>query len=326
MAIPKEKIDNLILNYFIQEGFQEAAISFAREIGVNINSVSPVYTTTFIELLNDADDDHFGTAVEDYFKNKLLPLATPSSKLIAGYSTIIQRKEIKRLILQGQITEARRKISEYFPSILDSNNLLHFKLLKLNLIEMIRNHKLYEDENERDFLNKILTFVRENLISKVSNSFKLLKELEITMSLLCFNFDPDIKLDDQNDLPLELRGLFDLSLRNQCYLLVNKAILQLKDSKVYKGPDYIEFDLAKLPDDDLIGFDDMETDYIYDEIVNEEPEKLNDDENIDELNRLQSLALESKLERVVKLWAITEQRLVDLSIISEKRINLANEC
>jgi len=323
--IPKEKIDSLILSYFIQEGFQEAAVSFAKEMNVDIASVSPVYDSSTIQRLGEVDDEKFGDEILNYFRQQEPVQVSPNTKLIAGYSTIVQRKEIKRLILQGHITEAIRKISEYFPSILDSNNLLHFKLLRLNLIEMIRSHKQSQQQNEREFLNNILTFVRENLISKVSNSFKLLKELETTMSLLCFNFDPGMKIDDQTDLPPELRGLFDLSLRNQCYRLVNKAILQLKDSKVYKGPDYNEFNLNELPDNVDFDMEDLQTDYLYDEST-EEPEKLtNDEENIDELNKLQSLALESKLERVVKLWAITEQRLVDLNIIQKKRFSLNEE-
>lgn len=35
-GISKEKIDNLILNYFIVEGYQEAAISFAKEINIEL--------------------------------------------------------------------------------------------------------------------------------------------------------------------------------------------------------------------------------------------------------------------------------------------------
>ena len=78
----------------------------------------------------------------------------------------------------------------------------------------------------------ILNFVRENLINKVFNLFKLLKELEITMSLLCFKFDPTIEnLQDQADLPVELKKLFDLSLRYQCYRLVNNAILKLYNNE-----------------------------------------------------------------------------------------------
>jgi hypothetical protein len=323
--IPKEKIDSLILSYFIQEGFQEAAVSFAKEMNVDIATASPAYDSTTIHHLNEVEDEKFGNEILTYFRHQEPVQVSPHTKLIAGYSTIVQRKDIKRLILQGHITEAIRKISEYFPSILDCNNLLHFKLLRLNLIEMIRNHKQFHEENNRQFLNNILTFVRENLISKVSNSLKLLKELETTMSLLCFNFDPAMKIDDHTDLPLELRGLFDLSLRNQCYRLVNKAILQLKDSNVYKGPDYNEFNLMELPDNVDLDMEDLQSDYLYDEST-DEPEKLtNDEDNTEELNKLQSLALESKLERVVKLWALTEQRMVDLNIIQEKRFNLNDE-
>ncbi|EGW35590.1 uncharacterized protein SPAPADRAFT_58809, partial [Spathaspora passalidarum NRRL Y-27907] len=254
--ISKDKIDQLILNYFIQEGYQEAAISFSKELNIDITkNAPPVHNTarstvkenSFINQLgriNKLDENEFSDVAIDYFNReestpmvKTASLGTKldhmgGSKLIAGYSTIIPRQEIKLLILKGSITEAIKKISEHFPTILDLNNLLHFKLLRLNLVEMIRNHKLTKNMNqdERQFLDEILTFVRENLINKVSNSFKLLKELEITMSLLCFNFDPNVpNIEDQKDLPQELRNLFNLSLRNQCYRLVNKAILNLYD-------------------------------------------------------------------------------------------------
>ncbi|KAG7665078.1 uncharacterized protein J8A68_001387 [[Candida] subhashii] len=444
-SIPQEKIDHLILNYFIQEGYQQAAISFAQELNIDINnrSVSPQKTQQqqqqqhllnhqhhpFINQLNNLsklNEDEFSSVVMDYFKSDNLensrgtivaPVPVGSgtgstgsdnvgTKLISGYSTIIQRQEIKMLILKGQVTEAIKKISEYFPTILDLNNLLHFKLLRLNLIEMIRNHKLttstIQTEDERKFLDDILSFVRENLINKVSNSFKLLKELEITMSLLCFNFDPNIKnIQDQKDLPEELRSLFNLSLRNQCYRLVNRAILNLYDNEninnnssstsggnkllaaddddndnrfideimgvshedqrkkdimqIYKGPKFVEFDLSNLEhspvgssgtargdeeDDEDEDEDDMDMSTIeyninshnaaINQILNpndtNQNQNNNDKDGIeDEISKLQTLSLESKLERVVKLWTITEQRLLDLNIIKEKRYILNEE-
>ena len=137
-------------------------------------------------------------------------------KTESGFATIKQRQEIKKLILNGDISQAIKQISQYYPMILDLNNLLHFKLLRLNLVEMIRNHKfntkssndsMDAGQDEREFLATILNFVRENLINKVFNLFKLLKELEITMSLLCFKFDPTIEnLQDQADLPVELKS------------------------------------------------------------------------------------------------------------------------
>ncbi|KAK6455092.1 CTLH/CRA C-terminal to lish motif domain-containing protein [Scheffersomyces xylosifermentans] len=382
--ISKEKIDNLILNYFIQEGYQEAAVSFSKELNIDINKSSTQYQhngranvfSNHLGKVNSLSDQEFSNLVEDYFdspevvssyKNQSNQHENINSKLISGNSTINQRKEIKLLILKGSITEAIKKISEYFPVILDSNNLLHFKLLRLNLIEMIRQHKLNSDieKDERDFLDNILTFVRENLINKVSNSSKLLKELEITMSLLCFNFDPNIKdIEEQKELPQELRSLFKLSLRNQCYRLVNKAILNLYDrddddnqfldmenndkqstQRPYKGPKFIEFDLSNLDkydaqeedidDSDIEMFKDENIEYNMDyskslnQLIStdEGDDSLNNEKESaeDELNKLQSLTLESKVERIVKLWTITEQRLLDLNIIKEKRYTLNEE-
>ncbi|RLV90699.1 Glucose-induced degradation protein 8 [Spathaspora sp. JA1] len=388
--IPKDKIDQLILNYFIQEGYQEAAISFSKELNIDITKTTTTPSTikenSFIHQLsriNKLDENEFSDVAIDYF-NSVSDLNPPpvggngsgsrldhmgGSKLVAGYSTIIPRQEIKLLILKGSITEAIKKISEHFPTILDVNNLLHFKLLRLNLVEMIRNHKLNNmNQDERQFLDDILTFVRENLINKVSNSFKLLKELEITMSLLCFNFDPTVaNIEDQKDLPQELRNLFNLSLRNQCYRLVNKAILNLYDfddeenkfesithnedkwkkdnMQIYKGPKFFEFDLSNLDkyeeeeEEDMMeaseSLEDEEVEVQY--IINSngggimlpsEAVGAGDKDSTsveEEINKLQSLSLESKLERIVKLWTITEQRLLDLNIIKEKRYILNEE-
>ena len=62
---------------------------------------------------------------------------------------------------------------------------LGFKLSRLNLIEISLICKSPYNERRASVLAS-----REKLINKVSNSFKLLLGLYITMSLLCFNFDP----------------------------------------------------------------------------------------------------------------------------------------
>lgn len=386
-GISKDKIDNLILNYFIVEGYQEAAISFAKEINTElknerIKSHTPSLNPFLKQLgsMSSMNNKRFSEVAHGYFEKKEDhdPITTPHShhhptlrpKIISDYSTINQRKEIKLLILKGSITKAIHKISEYFPTILDSNNLLHFKLLRLNLIEMIRSHKLTNGnspdvELERKFLDDILSFVRENLISKVTHSSKLLKELEITMSLLCFNFDEGKGIEEQKDLPEELRSLFNLSLRNQCYRLVNKAILNLyyneetieengnvngnvnrnnqglyngeiENNKVYKGPKYLEFNLQGF---DRFESDDKDTEMIDDEISEatydydikyddniahidaDESQDFtgNRDDNLQD--ELQDLSLESKLERIIKLWTIAEQRLVDLNFRESKQYN-----
>lgn len=381
-GIAKEKIDTLILNYFIQEGYQDAAISFAKETSTELNHERiKSQTTSHNPLLKQSSsvcsmsNSDFSEVVDKYFdKNEVYDTSmhshhnlTVKPKLISDYSTISQRKEIKLLILKGSITDAIQKINESFPTILDSNNLLHFKLLRLSLIEMIRSHKLCnggdnDSELERQFLDEILTFVRENLINKVTHSTKLLKELEITMSLLCFNFDTEKNIEDQKDLPDELRSLFNLSLRNQCYRLVNKAILNLyyneetieengdvsgnvnrnnqglyngeiENNKVYRGPKYIEFDLSNFdrfgkPVDDAFEMDDRssnEISYEYDfndkvtHIQDTSPQEFTNTQEENFQDELQDLSLESKLERIIKLWTIAEQRLVDLNYRKSKQ-------
>lgn len=186
------------------------------------------------------------------------------------------------------------------------------------------------------------------------------------MSLLCFNFDPSVKnIEDQKDLPEELRSLFNLSLRNQCYRVVNRAILDLdanagaslspedegfggnekENNKNYNGPKYMDFDLSSIDkidadksNDDEFEFekstsedvdmkDDDDNDDVYDynydaeyasNVTNitgripTEDTLIQNEEVEDELNKLQSLSLESKLERIIKLWVITQQRIIDI--------------
>ena len=77
-------------------------------------------------------------------------------KTESGFATIKQRQEIKKLILNGDISQAIKQISQYYPMILDLNNLLHFKLLRLNLVEMIRNHKFNtKSSNDRWMLARM---------------------------------------------------------------------------------------------------------------------------------------------------------------------------
>lgn len=482
-ATRNDKFDELILDYFIHEGYEDAAIRYSRcgkeqdaEMDLEIknrddnsDSISggqPTFqgnkkdqilqppNSLFIDNMNRlSNDKEFSDMVISYFNNTsskhnnnndesgsasfpdindIEATSNCDKKIESGFATIRQRQEIKHLILNGDISQAIKQISQYYPMILDLNNLLHFKLLRLNLVEMIRNHKfntksskssiddsMDADQDEREFLATILNFVRENLINKVFNLFKLLKELEITMSLLCFKFDPTIEnLQDQTDLPVELRKLFDLSLRYQCYRLVNNAILKLynneyansittitnkgmhqskspfndsyyltndetvqellenqeesnkrKMTKTYHGPKFAEFDLSNYDNyrkhktrqqqeinyngselveseeqqrqdeqEELEAVDEDEEDEEEEEIgyhinpdvnlySNGHADKDTKDssidnmgtENEDEMNKIINLSLDSRLERVIKLWLLTEQRIKDLNIVITNR-------
>ncbi|RCK59203.1 Glucose-induced degradation protein 8 [Candida viswanathii] len=436
MPTSNDKINKLILDYFIHEGYEQAAVRFSKELDLDLDKgghqhtrhssqndlVAFTPTNQFITNINQINNEReFSDMVVHYYNDNKNVAGRDARENThdnhnftrgSSYSSIVQRQEIKALILSGEITEAIKRISQYYPMILDLNNLLHFKLLRLNLVEMIRNHKFNNvvDQSEKEFLATILQFVRENLINKVSNLFKLLKELEITMSLLCFRFDPNItNLEDQVDLPEDLKKIFNLSLRNQCYRLVNQAILKLhsdddgndalfeigrkevgikakesliddilegdgelnqrKMTTTYHGPKFAEFDLSSLDkyntsnvrtagallqdkigpaeeqqrrgdEEDDDGYYDDDSDFDDDVDIDTIEYTINtngsifykadnDDngagensfavrDNDDEITKLTDLSLESKLEKVIKLWILTEQRMVDLNLLPAK--------
>lgn len=207
---------------------------------------------------------------------------------------------------------------------------------------MIRAHKLQmshlmnEDAAaERKFLDDILKFVRKNLISKVTQSYDLLKELEMTMSLLCFNFDPKRPVQELSDLPEELKQLFDLSLRADCYRVVNRVILDLEnseqDSIQFKRQETVNFSADLLAragppptlklKEDVDMEDSSETLDIEDLI----PKDLTDKEpvlapSVDKTAEEQPNLLDSRLETIAKLWVMTERVLVEKKIIPHREL------
>lgn len=353
--IPRQKINKLILNYFIQEGFPNAALSFSNEAQIDLKQDEGSWahqeksTKTFLNTRKVSSRD-FVDAVTKYLTSQRDTIPQEDHAMeeakhdsIKGFSSIEKRKQIKYLVLKGDITQAIAAISTHFPSVLDSNNLLLFKLLRLNLIEMIRTHKLQmsnlEKEDlgaERKFLDDVLKFVRKNLISKVTQSYELLKELEMTMSLLCFNFDPKKPVQELSDLPEELKQLFDLSLRADCYRVVNRVILDLEnteqDSLQFKRQDTVEFTAAllaqagappplKLKED--VDMDDQNDvmdlgELIPKDLVEKDPVLA---PSVDKTADNQPSLLDSRLETIAKLWVMTERILVEKKIIPHRSLS-----
>lgn len=308
----KRSIDRCVLEYFIQEGFHSAAEILAIEANIPLDS-----------------DENGSRSVIEQLNVRL------------GLDTIIKRKEIKYLILEGKVTKAIKVVGKYFPTILDSQPLLLFSLLRLNLIEMIREHKFLDQaedpEKEKAFLNDVLNFVRENMISKVTHSSALLKDLEMTMSLLCFNFDSSKSKDQLIELPPKLRELFDLSLRRECYRQVNRAILDLNDNSAsiyYHGisPEFTVSDLQSLNENSMNGMEESmheggnESKPLFDSnlkfpsfelseniLTSEQGESEPEDEKI-----VQSQDLRSQLERIAELWLATERKVNELKVPKDK--------
>lgn len=106
-----------------------------------------------------------------------------------------ERLEICELIKSGSINSAICKLNELEPEILDTNSELLFELLRLRLLELIR--EVVEEKDTSDLaVERCLNFAHENLAPLAPSNQKFLNSLELTMSLLCFppsSYSPALK-------------------------------------------------------------------------------------------------------------------------------------
>jgi len=140
VAVEREHLDEVVMDYFITQGYQEAAKLFAEEA-----QYSPEF---------DLD-------------------------------TLSARSQIRSAIQAGKITEAVELLNQLNPEILEKNEMLAFQLRQQQLIELIR-------AGETD---TALQYAADNLAEQASTKPELLKELEETMSLLCFENPAESPLD-----------------------------------------------------------------------------------------------------------------------------------
>ncbi|OBA19274.1 hypothetical protein METBIDRAFT_46864 [Metschnikowia bicuspidata var. bicuspidata NRRL YB-4993] len=355
----KEKINNVILEYLVQEGYQSAALKLAEEASISKPN-SELSSGEGYELL-ELDYPQIPSDVSKGLSNPGQSFTAfqgkgPEIGYVRGFSSIEIRRQLKFLILRGDISQAIRVISACYPTILDANNLLLFKLLRLNLVEMIRSHKSTSDrplsenhlsideDSEKKFLNDILTFVRENLLNKVTHSMDLLRQLEVTMSLLCFDFDHKKPSNQITELPEELRKLLDLSHRNECYRAVNKVILDLdrtvQSDVLYRGVSLEAVSLSLTQVDGLAqnyeDVDDLDSSDIelnpgldvvssIQSMISSVPETSTQAEPVvaatdeDCKSSSEEAYSHSKLEEIAKLWLATELILFLDNLIPKKR-------
>ncbi|KAK1775723.1 CTLH/CRA C-terminal to lish motif domain-containing protein [Copromyces sp. CBS 386.78] len=123
--------------------------------------------------------------------------------------TINARQEIQHAIHVGNIQKAISDLNELDPGILDSDPHLHFSLLRLQLIELIRNARGYDP-------TAAINFAQEKLAPRAASNEQFLKELEKTMALLIF---PPDKLQP------DLAALLHSDLRRNTADQVNEAVL-----------------------------------------------------------------------------------------------------
>ncbi|KIW01934.1 uncharacterized protein PV09_06773 [Verruconis gallopava] len=125
------------------------------------------------------------------------------------------RVEVKNAIHSGQIQTAIERINELDPEILDLDAPLHFALLRLQLIEIIRSCSVNASGNPD--ISPAITFAKEQLAPRASINREFLHDLEQTMSLLVFQTD---------SLSPQLAALLKPDLRREVADRVNSAILK----------------------------------------------------------------------------------------------------
>ncbi|KAK9461187.1 CTLH/CRA C-terminal to lish motif domain-containing protein [Lipomyces oligophaga] len=127
--------------------------------------------------------------------------------------SIEDRKAIRDDIHAGEIQVAIERINDLNPELLDTNPDLHFALLRLQLIELIRKCEASASGD----ITPALKFATGHLAARAQRNPVFLADLERTMALLCFT---------PNNLVPQLTELLDPSLRRQVASRVNRAILE----------------------------------------------------------------------------------------------------
>ncbi|EMC91629.1 hypothetical protein BAUCODRAFT_299499 [Baudoinia panamericana UAMH 10762] len=138
--------------------------------------------------------------------------------------SIRERVRIRNAIHGGRIDEAIEMINEIDPEILDTNPLLHFHLLQLHLIEIIRailSAPSGANPIATDFLPAI-KFATEQLSPRAPTDPTYQQALERTMALMIF---PPEKMTP------EFKELLDVRLREKVAGEVNKAVLESRGQR-----------------------------------------------------------------------------------------------
>ncbi|PGH26825.1 hypothetical protein AJ80_01404 [Polytolypa hystricis UAMH7299] len=132
--------------------------------------------------------------------------------------SIQERVEIRNAIHSGNIQSAIENINELNPQILDGNPSLHFSLLRLQLVELIRSCTSAPNSD----ITPALDFATSQLAPRAPTNPQFLEDLERTLSLLIFPSD---------NLAPSLAALLDPELRKNIAIRVNEAILQSQGAR-----------------------------------------------------------------------------------------------
>ncbi|CAI6087766.1 unnamed protein product, partial [Clonostachys chloroleuca] len=136
-------------------------------------------------------------------------------------ASIRSRQEIQHYIHIGNFEAAIESLNEYDPAILDEDESLHFALLRLQLVELIR-----VCNGDGGDITEALKFAQEHLGPRAPVNPQFLEDLEKTMALL---------LIPKESLEPPLAALLDPSIRRETADRVNRAIMERQSRRVIAG-------------------------------------------------------------------------------------------
>ncbi|KAL2158669.1 hypothetical protein VTH06DRAFT_4151 [Thermothelomyces fergusii] len=120
------------------------------------------------------------------------------------------RQEIQHAIHSGNIEAAISALNKLDPELLDADPKLHFSLLRLQLVELIR-------QCSNGDVTPALEFATKNLGPRAAANREFLEDLEQTMALVIFPHDKNLRP--------ELASLLSPDLRRATAARVNEAML-----------------------------------------------------------------------------------------------------
>ncbi|KAL4958009.1 CTLH/CRA C-terminal to lish motif domain-containing protein [Aspergillus filifer] len=188
-----------------------------------VSSTSTASTPTWHHFERKVDEvkpskTDMNRLVMDYLVTNGYPAAAQKFALEANIQqldveSIQERVEIRTAIYSGNIKDAIEKINELNPQILDENPSLHFALLRLQLVELIRSCTSNPDGD----VTPALEFATSQLAPRAPTDPQFLEDLEKTLALLIF---------PKENLTPSLAPLLHSDLRRDIYAKVNAAILR----------------------------------------------------------------------------------------------------
>ncbi|KAH0844346.1 hypothetical protein AYO21_00816 [Fonsecaea monophora] len=154
------------------------------------------------------------------------------------FSYIQERVQIRESIHRGDLQAAIELINDLNPELLDTDKKLHFSLLRLQLVELIRQSFTSSDPS---LVGKAIEFAQNNLAPYAPLDAQYKTDLERAMALLIVPKESwtlaavsgssgAVTSQIQNDFGA-LAELVDPSLRRKVAKDVNEAILQSQDQR-----------------------------------------------------------------------------------------------